>query len=46
MNMKVYVKNLLDMLMKRKMNRFYTYEHRNKKLNVFSYNILKFQPRT
>ena len=43
--MKVYVIFLLNMLMKTKMNLFYKYEYK-KKLNFFSHNKLKFQPRT
>ena len=43
--MKIYVIFLLDMLMKTKMNLFYKYEYKNK-INFFSHNKLKFQPRT
>ena len=45
MNMKVYVKFLLNMLMKIKMNLFHKHEHRIKK-KLSSHSELKFQPRT
>ena len=41
----VYVKFLLDMSMKTKMNLFYKHEYKNK-IKFFSHNKLKFQPRT
>ena len=43
--MKVYEIFLPDMLMKTEANLFYKYEFK-KKLNFFSQNKLKFQPRT
>ena len=43
--MKVFVITLLKMSMKTKANLFYKYEHKNK-INFFSHNKLKFQPRT
>ena len=42
--MKVLVIFLLIILMKTEMNLFYKHEHK-KKLNIFSHNKLKFQPR-
>ena len=41
----VYVIFLLDMLMQTKTNLFYKHEYK-KKINFFSHNKLKFQPRT
>ena len=43
--MKVFVIFLLNMLIKIKMNLFYKYEKKNK-INFFSHDKLKFQPRT
>ena len=43
--MKVYVKFLLNMLMKIKTNLFYIYEYKNK-INLFNHIKLKFQPRS
>ena len=44
MNMNLFVKVSLNMLMKTKMNLFYKHEHKEK-LNFFSHNKIKFQPR-
>ena len=41
----VYVTCLLNILMKIKMNLFYKLEYKNR-INFFSHNKLKFQPRT
>ena len=45
MSMKVYIKFLLHMLMKTKMNLFSKHEHENN-FKFFSHNKLKFQPRS